>query len=129
VNAHFLRYALLGDAVFEAICALIFIVGASVLAEWTGWNVPPLFVAGGIVLAGVAALLYWMTQQPQINLPLARAVMLLNALFAVGGVVALTIFWGSLTDGARWLIGIITLFVGSSAVTEYAGLRALARAE
>lgn len=118
-----LRRALLGDALFETVCGLVFMVGASALAQWTGWDVPVLFAAAGIGLGAVAALLYWMATRAEINLRLARAVMILNAVFALGGIVALVVFWSSLADGARWLIGMIAVLVGVFAALEYAGLR------
>ena len=75
-------------------------------------------------LALVAALLYMMTRPRQINLTYARFVMLVNALFAIGGVVALVIFWSSMAEGTRWLIGVIAVLVGLFAALEYRGLQA-----
>lgn len=123
--SNLLRRALLGDAIFETICALVFILGAGVLVTWTGWQIQVGFVLVGVILAAAAALLFWMARQRQINVSLARAVMFLNAFFGAGGFLVLVIFWSSLTDGARWLIGIIALLVGVFAALEYAGLRAL----
>lgn len=120
-----LRRALLGDAIFETICALIFILGAGVLVTWTGWQIQVGFVLVGVILAAAAALLYWMARQQKINAALARAVIFLNAFFGAGGFLVLVIFWASLTDGARWLIGSIALLVGVFAALEYAGLRGL----
>lgn len=123
--SNLLRRALLGDAIFETICALVFILGAGVLVTWTGWQIQVGFVLVGVILAAAAALLFWMARQRQINVSLARAVMFLNAFFGAGGFLVLVIFWSSLTDGARWLIGIIALLVGVFAALEYVGLRAL----
>jgi hypothetical protein len=120
-----LRFALLGDAVFETVCGIAFVFGANALAQWTGWNAPTLFIVAGVLLLGVAALLYWMVRQSQINLLLARVVMLLNLVFAAAGALVLIIFWGSFTDGARWLIALIALGVGIFGVLEYVGLRRL----
>ena len=101
MNGTLLRRALLGDAIFEAACAMVLITFPGTLAAWTGWNTPGAFFMAGLLLALVAALLYMMTRPRQINLTYARFVMLVNALFAIGGVVALVIFWSSMAEGAR----------------------------
>jgi hypothetical protein len=118
-----LHFALLGDAVFETVCGIVFIIAASALAQWTGWNVPSLFVVAGVLLLGVAVLLYWMVLRPQINRQLARAVALLNVVSGICGVLVLIVFWGSFTDGARWLVALIAFAVGIFGVLEFVGLR------
>lgn len=123
MNDSVLRWALLGDAIFEAACAVVLITFPGTLAAWTGWNFPGAFFVAGLLLGLVAAVLYMMTRPRLINLRYARIVMLLNAVFAIGGVVALVIFWSSMAEGARWLIGMVAVVVGLFAALEYRGLQ------
>lgn len=118
-----LRLALLGDAVFETVCGLAFLVGANALAAWSGWNVPALFMVAGAALLVVAALLIWMARQIPPPIPLARAIAWINLICAVAAGLALLTLWGSLAEGARWLLIIIGLGVGIFGVLELLALR------
>ena len=125
MNTSFLRSALLGDAIFETICALIFILGAVPLTVWLGWNGSEVLTITGGVLVLVALLLYWIATRVQIDLRLTRIIMLLNAIFALSEAVAVIVLGTSLTDRCRLLVGVISLLVGLFAVLEYQGLRLL----
>jgi hypothetical protein len=122
-NDTLLRRALLSDAVFEVVCGVLFILIASVLVVGGVSPISLVFLITGVILGGVAVLLFWMQRQAQINLSLVRLVMILNALFAVGGLVGLLILWASLADMAR-LIGVLIIAgLAIFAALEYAGLR------
>jgi hypothetical protein len=122
-NDILLRRALLSDAIFEVICGVLFILIASVLVVGGISPISLVFLITRIILGGVAVLLFWMQRQAQINLPLVRLVMILNALFAVGGLVGLLILWALLADMAR-LIGVLIIAgLAIFAALEYAGLR------
>lgn len=124
-NESLLRRALLGDALFEVVCAVLFILIASVLVIGDSSLLPLTFLVIGIALGGVAVLLFWMQRQAHIHRTLVWVVMLLNALFAVGGLVGLLMLWASLADIAR-LIGVLIIAgLAIFAALEYAGLRKL----
>jgi hypothetical protein len=120
-----LRGALLVDAVFEVIVGLIFVLGAGALAAWTGWDAPALFALVGLGLIGVGVFLWWLANQRPIKLEPVWAVMILNAAFAVVGVALLILLsgMGVLTDGAKWLIGVIAVLLGVIAALEYVAMR------
>lgn len=119
----FLRRVLLTDAIFEVVCAVLFILVASTLVIGEPSPLPLLFIILGIGLGAVAVLLFWMQRQTRLNLPLVRLVMRLNALFAVGGFIGILLLWASLADMAR-LIGVFVVAgLGILAVLEYVGLR------
>lgn len=119
----FLRRVLLTDAVFEVVCAVLFILVAStfVLVE----PFPLLFLMLGVGLGAVAMLLFWMQRQTRLNLLLVRLVMLLNALFAVGGFVSTVVLWASLAGVARLVSVFVVAGLAILAVLEYVGLRRL----
>lgn len=121
----FLRRVLLADAAFEVVCAVLFILVASTLAVGEPSPLPLLFVILGVALGAVALLLFWMQRQRQLNLPLVRFVMLLNALFAVGGFIGIVLLWASLADMARLISVFVVAGLGILAVLEYIGLRRL----
>ena len=118
-----LRQALLADAIFEVIVGLVFVVGAGVLAAWTGWDAPALFALVGLGLIGVGVMLWWLANGRPLKLEPVWAVIILNAVFAVVGLAALILLWGTLTDGGRWLIGVIAVLLGVIAVVEYVAMR------
>ena len=99
----FLRRALLLNALFETALGVGGIVAANALAEWTGLLTPTLFTLLGIGCLGYSVVFYWMVAQPQINRPLARALMLVNDAFAIAALLvavgrsALIVAWGSFT--------------------------------
>lgn len=121
----FLRRTLLLNALFETALGVGAFVAANTLADWTGLLTPTLFTLLGIGCLAYSALFYWMVAQPQLNRPLARALMLFNDAFAIAAILFLIVGWGSFTDGARWLIGILAVDAGILAVLEYEGLRRL----
>jgi hypothetical protein len=118
-----LRQALLVDALFEVIVGLAFVLGAGALAAATGWDVPAQFALVGLGLIGVGVMLFWMANLRPIKLEPVWAVMVLNAAFAVVGLAVLILLWGSLTDGAKWLIGVIAVLMGLIAALEYVAMR------
>lgn len=121
----FLRRVLLTDAAFEVVCAVLFILIASTFVVGEPSSLPLLFIILGVVLGAVAVLLFWMQRQRQLHLPLVRFVMLLNALFAVGGFIGMVLLWASLADMAR-LIGVFVVAgLAILAALEYVGLRRL----
>lgn len=124
-NDILLRRALLGDAIFEVVCGVLFILIASVLLAGDTSARPLVFLIIGIGLGGVAVLLFWMQRQAQINLPLVRLVMILNAVFAIGGLIGLIILWASLADMARLIGLLIIIGLAIFAALEYSGLRRL----
>jgi hypothetical protein len=119
----FLRRVLLLNALFETALGIGGIVAANALAEWTALLTPTLFTLVGVGCLGYAAPFYWTFAQPQINRPLARALMLFNDAFALTAILLLLVAWGSLAEGGRWLIGILAVDAGILAVLEYEGLR------
>lgn len=117
----FLRRVLLTDAIFEVVCAVLFILVASTLVIGEPSPLPLLVL--GVGLGAVAVLLFWMQRQTRLNLPLVRLVMRLNALFAVGGFIGILLLWASLADMAR-LIGVfVAVGLAILAALEYVGLR------
>ncbi len=103
MNVTFLRRVLLGDAIFEVACAVTLIALAANLPASGASLLQLALVVVGIALVVVAVLLFWIQRQVRINLLLVRLVMILNALFAVVGLVGIVILWASLSDLARWI--------------------------
>src|SRR5215207_4335711 len=124
-NDSLLRRALLSDAVFEFICAVLFIELALALAAGDSSPLPLLFLIVGILLVGVAVLLFSMYRQAQISLTLVRLVMFLNAVFAIALLIGLIALWASLGDTARLIGIVIAAGLAIIAALEYVGLRNL----
>jgi hypothetical protein len=118
-----MRQALLVDAVFEVIVGLVLVLGSGALTSATGWDAPALFALVGLGLIGVGVFLWWLANRRPIKLEAVWAVTMLNVSFAVMGVALLILLWGSMTDAAKWLIGIIAVLLGVIAALEFAALR------
>ncbi|MBN9585611.1 MAG: hypothetical protein BGN84_11665 [Afipia sp. 62-7] len=118
----FLRRALQADAVFSGVAALMFVLGAGLLASLT--HLPEAFLREtGFVLVTYAALVGYLGTRGMMSSNAVKAVIAINAAWAIASIVLLLSGWGSPTLFGQALIVMQTIAVGVFAELQFIGLR------
>jgi hypothetical protein len=111
------------DALSCAAGGIAALAGARPLADFLGLREAlPLALAGGGLL-GYAALLYWRARQESLPLGLLRAVIIVNTIWVVASALLVIENPLDLTNGGRWLIGIVAALVADLAIIQSVILR------
>jgi hypothetical protein len=122
-----LRRALLADAIFSGVSAVLLSLGAGGLAPLT--NLPEaLLRETGLFLIAYAALVGWLGSRPSIPKPLVAVVIAGNAAWTLASIALL--FSGAVTPNllGEAFVAIQAIAVGALAELQYVGLRKSANA-
>jgi hypothetical protein len=123
-EATLLRRALLGNAVFSAICgALIVMFDGSLASLMTHvqYRLWPL----GAMLLGFSATLLWFSTRPTVSSAWVNSVIAADLAWVAGTVVLLAGWHGVLTVTGTWILATIGLLVFAFAELQWLGLRRL----
>ena len=118
----FLRRAILADAIFSGVSALLLTFGASALAPWL--NLPEaLLRETGLFLIAYAALVGWLGTRQSMPKPLVVIVISGNAAWTLASIALL--FSGAVTPNllGEAFVAIQAIAVGALAELQYIGLR------
>src|SRR5712692_3809519 len=118
----FLRRAILADAIFSGVSALLLTFGAGGLAPWL--NLPEVLLREtGLFLIAYAALVGWLGTRQFMPKPLVVIVIAGNAAWTLASIALL--FSGAVTPNLRGAIFIAAqaVAVGALAELQYIGLR------
>jgi len=117
-----LRLALRLDAVVTGLNGAAYLAGAALLDDLLGLSTG-LLRGAGVFLLGYAAAVWLVGSRTRPGTAVVEAVVVLNALWAVGSVVAVVTGFGSPTTvGAVWLVLQAAVVAGFAAL-QFAGLR------
>lgn len=123
-EADLLKRALLGNAVFSAICGLLIVVfDTRIVAMMTDLqhHLWPL----GLMLLGFAGSLLWFSTRPTISSAWVTSVIVADLAW-VAGTVGLLVGWhGMLTAAGLWILAVVGLLVFAFAELQWLGLRRL----
>ena len=118
----FLRRVLQADAVFSGVAALLFVFGAGLLASLT--HLPEAFLREvGFTLVLYAALVGYLGTRGIISAAAVKAVIAVNAAWAIASIALLLSGWGSPNLFGQALIVMQTIAVGVFAELQFIGLR------
>jgi hypothetical protein len=118
-----LRRALRLDAVVTGLNGAAYLLAAPLLDDVLGLD-PTLLRAVGAFLLAYAAVVWVVGSRPEISRAAARAVVAVNAVWALDGLAVAATGWGSPTAvGTAWIVAQAGV-VGAFAVLQWAGLRA-----
>ncbi len=118
----FLRRALLADAIFSGVSAVLLSLGASVLASLL--NLPEaLLRETGLFLVAYAALVGWLGTRQSIPKPLVWIVVAGNAAWALASVALLFSGWVAPNLLGEAAVAMQAIAVGVFAELQYVGLR------
>jgi hypothetical protein len=118
----FLRRALLADAIFSGVSAVLLTLGASALASLL--NLPEaLLRETGLFLVAYAALVGWLGTRPSIPKPLVWIVVAGNAAWALASIALLFSGWIAPNLLGEAAVVMQTITVGVFAELQYLGLR------
>jgi hypothetical protein len=111
------------DALSCAAGGVAVLAGARPLAGFLGLEeaLPLALVGGGLL--GYAALLYWRARQEPAPTGLLRTVIIVNAVWVVASALLIVENPLALTNGGRWLIGIVAALVADLAIIQAVILR------
>ncbi len=118
----FLRRAILADAVFSGVSAVLLTFGADALAPWL--NLPEaLLRETGLFLIAYAALVGWLGTRQSMPKALVRIVIAGNAAWTIASIALL--FSGAVTPNllGEAAVAIQAIAVGAFAELQYIGLR------
>src|SRR5258708_878566 len=120
--ALFLRRALLADAIFSGVSAVLLTLGASALASLL--NLPEaLLRETGLFLVAYAALVGWLGTRPSIPKPLVWIVIAGNAAWALASIALLFSGWVAPNLLGEAAVAMQAIAVGVFAELQYVGLR------
>jgi hypothetical protein len=118
----FLRRALLADAIFSGVSAVLLSLGASALASLL--NLPEaLLRETGLFLVAYAALVGWLSTRPSILRPLVWIVVAGNAVWALASIALLFSGWVTPNLLGEAAVAMQAIAVGVFAELQYVGLR------
>ena len=118
----FLRRALLADAIFSGVSAVLLTVGASVLASLL--NLPEaLLRETGLFLVAYAALVGWLGTRPSMPKALVWIVVAGNAAWALASIALLFSGWVAPNLLGEAAVAMQAIAVGVFAELQYVGLR------
>ena len=118
----FLRRALLADAIFSGVSAVLLTLGASVLASLL--NLPlALLRETGLFLVAYAALVGWLGTRQSIPKPLGWIVIVGNAAWALASIALLFSGWVTPNLLGEAAVAMQAIAVGVFAELQYVGLR------
>lgn len=120
-----LRNTLRANAAFCAISGAISVVSSSALAEFLGIPDGAPLVVLGLGLLVYAAVLFYYTLQPVLDLRQAWIFTILDGLWVVGSAAVLALDLFALSNHGRWLVLILADIVLVFTILEYLGLRRL----
>jgi hypothetical protein len=118
----FLRRAILADAIFSGVSAVLLTFGAGVLAPWL--NLPEaLLRETGLFLIAYAALVGWLGSRPAMPRPLVVIVIAGNAAWTLASIALL--FSGAVTPNllGEAFVVMQAIVVGTLAELQFIGLR------
>jgi hypothetical protein len=118
----FLRRAILADAIFSGVSALLLTFGAGVLAPWL--DLPEaLLRETGLFLIAYAALVGWLGSRPAMPRPLVVIVIAGNAAWTLASIALL--FSGAVTPNllGEAFVVMQAIVVGTLAELQFIGLR------
>src|SRR5262245_12799106 len=119
------RRLLLFDALACTASGIVALVWARPLAAFLGvGEALPLALMGGGLLA-YAALLYWRARQEPRIAGLVRTAIVLNTVWVIASVLVVVANPLGLTDGGRWLVGIVAALVVDLTIAQVYSLRRL----
>ena len=117
-----LRRALLADAIFSGVSAVLLTLGASVLASLL--NLPQaLLLETGLFLVVYAALVGWLGTRPSILGPMVWIVVAGNAAWALASIALLFSGWVAPNFLGEIAVALQAIAVGVFAELQYVGLR------
>ena len=117
-----LRRALLADAIFSGVSAVLLTLGANTLASLL--NLPEaLLRETGLFLVGYAALVGWLGTRPSIPRPLVWIVVAGNAPWALASIPLLFSAWVAPNLLGEAAVALQAIAVGVFAELQYLGLR------
>ena len=122
LSSLFLRRALLADAVFSGVSAVVMTLDAGALAPFL--NLPEaLLRETGLFLIGYAALVGWLWSRPQVPRPLVMIVIAGNAAWTLASIALL--FSGAISPNLLGEIVVVAqaIATGVFAELQYLGLR------
>jgi hypothetical protein len=118
----FLRRALLADAIFSGVSAVLLTLGASALASLL--NLPEgLLRETGLFLVAYAVLVGWLGTRPSIPRPLVWIVIAGNAAWALASIALLFSGWVTPNLLGEVAVAMQAIAVGVFAELQYVGLR------
>ena len=118
----FLRRALLADAIFSGVSAVLLTLGASALASLL--NLPEaLLRETGLFLIGYAALVGWLCTRPSMPNVLVELVIAGNAAWALASIALLFSGWVAPNLLGETAVAMQAIAVGVFAELQYVGLR------
>lgn len=118
----FLRRALLADAIFSGVSAVLLSLGAGALAPL--FNLPEaLLRETGLFLIAYAALVGWLGTRPSIPRPLVWIVVAGNAVWALASIALLFSGWVTPNLLGEAAVAMQAIAVGVFAELQYVGLR------
>ena len=118
----FLRRALLADAIFSGVSAVLLTLGASALASLA--NLPEaLLRETGLFLIGYAALVGWLCTRPSMPNGLVGLVIAGNAAWALASIALLFSGWVAPNMLGETAVAMQAIAVGVFAELQYVGLR------
>jgi hypothetical protein len=121
-SSHFLRRALLADAVFSGVSAVGLTLGAGAFA--TLFNLPEMLLQEtGLFLIAYAALVGWLGSRPSVPKALVMVVVVGNALWTLASIALL--FSGAVTPNLLGTIMVVAQAVATGVFAElqYVGMR------
>ncbi|RIK36830.1 MAG: hypothetical protein DCC55_26125 [Chloroflexi bacterium] len=124
-----LRRALLGNAAFSLLFAVVCLLDAPALAAWTGIQPPFVFTVLGVLILPFAVGMGWLALRVADLRSAGRVILALDVAWVAVSVVLLLTGWLPLTDAGWWTVALVADVVALFAVLEYLGLRRLSTAQ
>ena len=126
-EAKLLRRALLGNAVFSAICGVVIVIfDARLVGLMT--NLQQHLWPLGLMLLAFAASLLWFSTRPAISSVWVASVIVADLAWVVGTVALFLGGHALLTAAGLWILAVVGVFVFGFAELQWLGLRRLRRA-
>lgn len=124
-SARALRYALLGNAAFSSLCALLILFAHESVLGWLGLQAVSLKSLGYLLLL-FAALLIWMSRSKQLPSHLVSGVVASDWAWVFGSVVLLLLKYSAFSTFGLFLVLDVAAVIMVLAILQRQGLKQLA---
>lgn len=123
----FLHYVLMVNGVSSGLIAVALVVAAGPIAAFIGGVAPWMLVLVGLLLLLFAAVVYWLSRQPELDRPAVQAIFVADVAWVVASIAIVAFGWVDFTIAGRWAVILVADAVALFALGEWWGLRKMGK--